>query len=157
MSFIVTPKWQRSNSLSKFLSSIYAHHTINSLPFWDPQLFNMLKKLLFSSFSSRRFILHHKHTPSNNSESFPFYWPLSVVSCRPIKFSRALAMADGGSSETASSKAHKHTNRLAAEHSPYLLQHAHNPVISPPNFVKFMKNRFFLSGLLTCDGFIEFW
>ncbi|KAH6813974.1 catalytics protein [Perilla frutescens var. frutescens] len=34
-------------------------------------------------------------------------------------------MADGGSPETASSK---HTNRLAAEHSPYLLQHAHNPV-----------------------------
>ncbi|KAL2535568.1 hypothetical protein Fot_16959 [Forsythia ovata] len=30
--------------------------------------------------------------------------------------------------ETTSSKTHKHTNRLAAEHSPYLLQHAHNPV-----------------------------
>lgn len=27
-----------------------------------------------------------------------------------------------------SEKTHKHTNRLAAEHSPYLLQHAHNPV-----------------------------
>ncbi|KAF3436401.1 hypothetical protein FNV43_RR23493 [Rhamnella rubrinervis] len=27
-----------------------------------------------------------------------------------------------------SSHSHKHTNRLAAEHSPYLLQHAHNPV-----------------------------
>ncbi|KAL3647965.1 hypothetical protein CASFOL_008933 [Castilleja foliolosa] len=37
-------------------------------------------------------------------------------------------MADDGSSQTASSEAHKHTNRLAAEHSPYLLQHAHNPV-----------------------------
>lgn len=30
--------------------------------------------------------------------------------------------------ETSSSGSHKHTNRLAAEHSPYLLQHAHNPV-----------------------------
>lgn len=26
------------------------------------------------------------------------------------------------------SASHKHTNRLAKEHSPYLLQHAHNPV-----------------------------
>lgn len=30
--------------------------------------------------------------------------------------------------ETTSSKTHKHINRLATEHSPYLLQHAHNPV-----------------------------
>ncbi|KAL1542665.1 dTMP kinase [Salvia divinorum] len=37
-------------------------------------------------------------------------------------------MADGGSPKTASLKSLKHTNRLAAEHSPYLLQHAHNPV-----------------------------
>ncbi|KAG8389442.1 hypothetical protein BUALT_Bualt02G0229900 [Buddleja alternifolia] len=38
-------------------------------------------------------------------------------------------MADDRSSKTASSsEGHKHTNRLAAEHSPYLLQHAHNPV-----------------------------
>ncbi|KAF9607389.1 hypothetical protein IFM89_034622 [Coptis chinensis] len=28
----------------------------------------------------------------------------------------------------ATKQAHKHTNRLALEHSPYLLQHAHNPV-----------------------------
>lgn len=31
-------------------------------------------------------------------------------------------------SEDASSQSHQHTNRLAEEHSPYLLQHAHNPV-----------------------------
>ncbi|KAG6415323.1 hypothetical protein SASPL_122731 [Salvia splendens] len=37
-------------------------------------------------------------------------------------------MADGGSPQTASSNPPKHTNRLAEEHSPYLLQHAHNPV-----------------------------
>ncbi|CAK7348254.1 unnamed protein product [Dovyalis caffra] len=30
--------------------------------------------------------------------------------------------------QASSSSSHKHTNRLAAEHSPYLLQHAHNPV-----------------------------
>lgn len=29
---------------------------------------------------------------------------------------------------TSNPTSHKHTNRLAAEHSPYLLQHAHNPV-----------------------------
>lgn len=33
------------------------------------------------------------------------------------------AAAAGGSSAS-----HKHSNRLAQEHSPYLLQHAHNPV-----------------------------
>ncbi|KAK6164754.1 hypothetical protein DH2020_001618 [Rehmannia glutinosa] len=37
-------------------------------------------------------------------------------------------MAEDRSFETASSEAQKHANRLAAEHSPYLLQHAHNPV-----------------------------
>ncbi|XP_031497407.1 uncharacterized protein LOC116262307 [Nymphaea colorata] len=40
---------------------------------------------------------------------------------RGIHFSRVLAMAEG-------SQKHKHVNRLASEHSPYLLQHAHNPV-----------------------------
>nr|GMD22092.1 spermatogenesis-associated protein 20 [Ipomoea batatas] len=34
-------------------------------------------------------------------------------------------MAEQSSQRT---KKHKHTNRLASEHSPYLLQHAHNPV-----------------------------
>lgn len=103
----------------------------------------LIRRLRFSSISSRRF--NHCSKPSynpaiksHNSESFPFSWPLSVVFRRPIKFSRAMAMADGGS------EAHKHTNRLAEEHSPYLLQHAHNPVIFLPNFAKF---RFFLSGL----------
>lgn len=35
-------------------------------------------------------------------------------------------MADSPSSSASSDR--KHTNRLASEHSPYLLQHAHNPV-----------------------------
>ncbi|XP_061564623.1 spermatogenesis-associated protein 20 [Cololabis saira] len=37
-----------------------------------------------------------------------------------------MSMASGG--EGSSSTPHKHTNRLAKERSPYLLQHAHNPV-----------------------------
>ncbi|KAI3449529.1 hypothetical protein Pfo_006194 [Paulownia fortunei] len=93
----------------------------------------MLKRLLFSTSSSRHFISHHKPSYKsakviNNSEYFSFSWPLSVVFYRPINFSRVFAMADDQSLKTASSEAHKHTNRLAAEHSPYLLQHAHNPV-----------------------------
>ncbi|KAL2238950.1 UNVERIFIED_CONTAM: Spermatogenesis-associated protein 20 [Sesamum indicum] len=93
----------------------------------------MLRRLFLSSSSGRRLI--SQHTPSyksaiklNNSESFSFSWPLSIVFYRPINLSRVFAMADERSSKTASSEAHKHTNRLAAEHSPYLLQHAHNPV-----------------------------
>jgi hypothetical protein len=39
-------------------------------------------------------------------------------------------MAEESSSSSTSSTSQKHTNRLAAEHSPYLLQHAHNPVIT---------------------------
>ncbi|KAG7506314.1 spermatogenesis-associated protein 20 isoform X1 [Solea senegalensis] len=38
----------------------------------------------------------------------------------------SMSMASGG--EGPSSTPHKHTNRLANERSPYLLQHAHNPV-----------------------------
>ncbi|KAL8548568.1 hypothetical protein ACS0TY_007748 [Phlomoides rotata] len=93
----------------------------------------MLKKLLFSPSSYTHLVSRYKPSYKSakkfdDSDSVSFSWPLSVVFYRPIKFSRVLAMADDGSSKTASSKAQKHTNRLAAEHSPYLLQHAHNPV-----------------------------
>ncbi|CAH2071820.1 unnamed protein product [Thlaspi arvense] len=60
-----------------------------------------------------------------NHPSFSF--PFSPVISRPISSGKVLAMAEGTSSST-SSTSQKHTNRLAAEHSPYLLQHAHNPV-----------------------------
>ncbi|XP_042476929.1 spermatogenesis-associated protein 20 isoform X2 [Macadamia integrifolia] len=51
---------------------------------------------------------------------------LSFVSpCRHIHVHKVLAMAEQTLNPTQS---HKHTNRLAREHSPYLLQHAHNPV-----------------------------
>ncbi|RVX20797.1 Spermatogenesis-associated protein 20 [Vitis vinifera] len=45
---------------------------------------------------------------------------------RHVHTLKVLAMAER-SMKTAS-HSHKYTNRLAAEHSPYLLQHAHNPV-----------------------------
>ncbi|XP_058477588.1 spermatogenesis-associated protein 20 [Solea solea] len=43
-----------------------------------------------------------------------------------LSSSLSMSMASGG--EGPSSTPHKHTNRLADERSPYLLQHAHNPV-----------------------------
>ncbi|KAF7804822.1 spermatogenesis-associated protein 20 [Senna tora] len=52
--------------------------------------------------------------------------PPSTVIYRPIHAPTILAMADRPTNST--SHSHKYTNRLAAEHSPYLLQHAHNPV-----------------------------
>uniref|UniRef100_A0A1J3FXV8 Spermatogenesis-associated protein 20 n=1 Tax=Noccaea caerulescens TaxID=107243 RepID=A0A1J3FXV8_NOCCA len=56
-----------------------------------------------------------------------FSFPLSPIRSRPISSGKVLAMAKEPSSST-SSTSPKYTNRLAAEHSPYLLQHAHNPV-----------------------------
>ncbi|XP_015891868.3 uncharacterized protein LOC107426262 isoform X1 [Ziziphus jujuba] len=52
--------------------------------------------------------------------------PFSVNCPRSIHAFKVLAMAE--QTQMSSSHSHKHTNRLAAEHSPYLLQHAHNPV-----------------------------
>jgi hypothetical protein len=51
---------------------------------------------------------------------------------------RVLAAAAGMSSSASSSSPHggRKPNRLAAEHSPYLLQHAHNPVRSALLFVR---------------------
>ncbi|KAK9281598.1 hypothetical protein L1049_004501 [Liquidambar formosana] len=85
---------------------------------------SMLKRLLFSS------SLHHSlsHRTKHTYIHFPsLYWPSSVISHRPIHSFKVLAMAEQ-TLNPSSKQTHKHTNRLAAEHSPYLLQHAHNPV-----------------------------
>lgn len=42
--------------------------------------------------------------------------------------SSSLFMSMASEGEGSSSTPHIHTNRLAMERSPYLLQHAHNPV-----------------------------
>ncbi|XP_071317937.1 spermatogenesis-associated protein 20 isoform X2 [Trachinotus anak] len=60
------------------------------------------------------------HPPSDKS---PFHHPQPACYLSPTVF---MSMASGG--EGPSSAPHKHTNRLAKERSPYLLQHAHNPV-----------------------------
>uniref|UniRef100_A0A3Q2C6R7 Spermatogenesis associated 20 n=1 Tax=Cyprinodon variegatus TaxID=28743 RepID=A0A3Q2C6R7_CYPVA len=55
------------------------------------------------------------HPPSDRSQR--------LLQPQPARY---LSMASGG--DQATSTRHKHTNRLAQERSPYLLQHAHNPV-----------------------------
>ncbi|CAO2839624.1 unnamed protein product [Amaranthus hypochondriacus] len=58
-----------------------------------------------------------------------FFIKFQPTNCvRPISNFKVLSMADHSSNSGSSSKPQKHTNRLASEHSPYLLQHAHNPV-----------------------------
>ncbi|CAE6138872.1 unnamed protein product [Arabidopsis arenosa] len=72
-----------------------------------------------SSLPRRRIIVRIRN-PSFSS-------PFPPILSRPISSGKVVAMAKESSSST-SSTSQKHTNRLAAEHSPYLLQHAHNPV-----------------------------
>ncbi|XP_021279552.1 spermatogenesis-associated protein 20 [Herrania umbratica] len=96
----------------------------------------MLKTLLlFSSSSSPPpafFFRHNRFSSLPRKFPYPYThfpslsWPFSSVFPRPIHSFKVLAMAEG--TTTSSSHSHKYTNRLAAEHSPYLLQHAHNPV-----------------------------
>ncbi|XP_057461629.1 uncharacterized protein LOC130751906 [Actinidia eriantha] len=89
----------------------------------------MIKTLL--SHSSLRLFFSHRRARAPNQSLVPvssFSWPLSAVSRRPIFSHKVLAMAEQSQQQGTSEKTHKYTNRLAAEHSPYLLQHAHNPV-----------------------------
>lgn len=54
--------------------------------------------------------------------------PLTRSGFRSFKATRMAGEMDGDRHESSAASSHKHTNRLAKEHSPYLLQHAHNPV-----------------------------
>ncbi|KAL8192031.1 hypothetical protein R6Q57_028152 [Mikania cordata] len=95
--------------------SINSHFATNPLAL-PPSL---LRRLLFSS------------------SNFTHFRPDSPLKFRPIlpssfnRPTRVSAMAGKDHTFTASASSshrNKHTNRLASEHSPYLLQHAHNPV-----------------------------
>ena len=94
---------------------------------------SMLKTLLLSSSSSSFFSRRNKFSSLPRKFPYPFTqfpslsWPFSSVFPRPIHVCKVLAMAER--TTTSSSHSHKYNNRLATEHSPYLLQHAHNPVI----------------------------
>ncbi|XP_008304495.1 spermatogenesis-associated protein 20 [Stegastes partitus] len=73
-----------------------------------------------SSEGNIRCLRHIPHPPSDRSS---LLHPRPACCLSPSVF---MSMASGG--EGPSSTPHKHTNRLAKERSPYLLQHAHNPV-----------------------------
>ncbi|XP_052196552.1 uncharacterized protein LOC127803938 [Diospyros lotus] len=92
----------------------------------------IIRRLFFHSpFPLRRFLSHHHTSPRRHSPFALFVshcCPLSSVSPRSIHSLKVLAMAEQSQKPTTSQTHHEHTNRLAAEHSPYLLQHAHNPV-----------------------------
>ena len=88
-----------------------------------------LRTLLLSP-SLHRFFSHRTNLLSSSTTSTHFpslSWPFSTIFPRPFHSLKVLAMAERPSTP-ASSHSHKYSNRLAAEHSPYLLQHAHNPV-----------------------------
>ncbi|KAK3407380.1 hypothetical protein EUGRSUZ_K03449 [Eucalyptus grandis] len=73
-------------------------------------------------------LLQHALRPTGSPPLSP---PLSVVVLpRPFRARRAFAMAEHTDAPASSSSQppQRHANRLASEHSPYLLQHAHNPV-----------------------------
>ncbi|KAA8543140.1 hypothetical protein F0562_021365 [Nyssa sinensis] len=91
-------------------------------------LHNSMLKRLVASCSVRRFLTSHNKSARKSSYFLvpSLSWPFSVTSRRPIHSLKVLAMAE--QTQAPAAQSHKHSNRLAAEHSPYLLQHAHNPV-----------------------------
>ncbi|XP_058200184.1 uncharacterized protein LOC131315126 [Rhododendron vialii] len=109
------------------LFRIKTHLKKNTFPF-SLHTSMILKRLLFHP-SLRHFISHnhHHHQLITRARNQSLSWPFLVISRRPIHSHKVFAMAEQ-SQKPVSVTTHKHTNRLAAEHSPYLLQHAHNPV-----------------------------
>lgn len=75
---------------------------------------------------------HHKYNPWLLIMSYSLFITLSLQLALLFfcfffySSSVFMSMASGGEGPSPSS--HRHTNRLASERSPYLLQHAHNPV-----------------------------
>ncbi|KAK6937428.1 protein of unknown function DUF255 [Dillenia turbinata] len=98
-------------ALSLPTTALVTHLTISSA-FLSPPTSVMLKRLLSHSIPS----LHHFRRPQILSLSSSLF----LNPHKNINTHKVWAMA--------ASQSHKYTNRLASEHSPYLLQHAHNPV-----------------------------
>ncbi|KAL5983872.1 hypothetical protein ACLOJK_017968 [Asimina triloba] len=106
---------------SGFIHMALLHGTLSRTPPFSlsapPSSTSFLPSMLTGLYRSsiRRLLSYKGRNPLN---------PAVSPRCRPacgFRTRAALAMAEG-------SHAPKHTNRLAKEHSPYLLQHAHNPV-----------------------------
>lgn len=116
---------------SSFQSSALHTALLITYKFSPKNSSSMLKRLLLPSSSLPHFLFHHSNFPTKHSNiRFPtlFSRPFSFSSSRrrTIHSLKVLSMAETTSINP--SQSHKHTNRLASEHSPYLLQHAHNPV-----------------------------
>lgn len=134
LSFIITQHMAIPLKLSSTTFSSALLLTPSFSPPYSSLIFNnsMLKRLPLSS-TWHRFLSHQTRLislPRQYPSSFTYCpslsWPFSVICPRSIHALKVLAMAE--QTPKPSSHSHKHTNRLAAEHSPYLLQHAHNPV-----------------------------
>lgn len=98
---------------------------------------SILHRFASRSIASLSYLPRRRNRVRTDNPSFSF--PFLPILSRPISSGKVLAMAEETSSST-SSTSQKHTNRLAAEHSPYLLQHAHNPVINLPSLFLFYKS-----------------
>ncbi|XP_076888595.1 uncharacterized protein LOC143539063 [Bidens hawaiensis] len=91
----------------------------------------MFSKFLFSSASK---LTTHFHFRPNSllkpSSSISINRSSRVLLLFTMAAAKDHTFTTSSSSSSSSSSSHqnKHTNRLAEEHSPYLLQHAHNPV-----------------------------
>ena len=113
-----------------FSNSPMSHHL-------TPMLISLSTALLSSS--SLNYFLSASRKPSFRFFHLRFSSlsrTLPLFPRRHIHTLKVLAMAERSMKTT--SHSHKHTNRLAAEHSPYLLQHAHNPVSKTPIFLSFV-------------------
>ncbi|XAR61288.1 hypothetical protein NMG60_11034938 [Bertholletia excelsa] len=87
----------------------------------------MIKRLLFNSSFCHFLGDNCKLARRKSHKSVGF--ASSVKFLRPNHSQKALAMAEQSQKQTSrTTSTHRYTNRLASEHSPYLLQHAHNPV-----------------------------
>lgn len=121
----------------RFTNNINKAKLSSHFSFLANSSFSMLNRLVCSS--SLRHCLSYTYRTNLNLSSlprnfpYPFKrfssrsWPAFVIFHRPIHSYKVLSMAEHA--PTSTSHSHNHTNRLATEHSPYLLQHAHNPVL----------------------------
>lgn len=92
----------------------------------------LLSSSIFHHFASRSIASLPRRRNRVRTRYPSVFGPVLPILSRPISSGKVFAMAE----ETSSTTSQKHTNRLAAEHSPYLLQHAHNPVIKFALFYK---------------------
>ena len=117
-SLLLMPPFSSSLLLIKLPSPPHFNNSMLHRLLRSSSLYSVVPHQLKLS-SPRKFPHPCAHFPS-------LLWPFSPVFIRPICAPKVLAMAERPTQSTSHSQ--KYTNRLAAEHSPYLLQHAHNPV-----------------------------